>query len=438
MNRIVRLLGVSSLGLGLLTMNTAWGDDGALPRGKSPAPGQKLAIPEPVQVAEAPDCLNYLANPEAGEMLFSQDGKSVYFLSRQPGETGPEGKAFLYEADFESLRSKRIVSLKIGDNAALVGHGLPLEAITLLDFSKARIGCGEGVTAGIGIKWIGKQKIIKSYPQGSYKIVPSERAPVVADMDQKNIKMLDLNTFQKRTITSFPENFFPLYLRTVPLQLTGFKPEQNELVRYEGQDPEPTAVLKLKKGMRLVQDLDQFGIVTSSDDGKVLQVKQIKGWSGDAFRGIDIRLPEGFSADRVGVQIDFRSGLCLVQGANQAIKRELRQLMVHNGAKGQTDRLLKAPEGQYFGQAVFAQKGRKILMLSRSLQDDSVQSLRVGDPISGEWRDVVIARDAEKSGEKPDEKEKEKEKSATDKVEKEKDKEKEVEKPVRAEKKLPD
>lgn len=427
MIRIVRLLFVPVLGF---MMNQAQGDDGALPRGKSPAPGHKGSAPEtaaPAPTTEAADCLNYIGNPESGEIFFAQDGKLLYFLSRQAGETGPEGKAFLYEVDLDGLRSKRIVSLKIGDNPALVGHGQPLEAVTVLDFHKSRIGCGEGSTAGIGIKWIGKQKIIKSYPQGNYKLVVSDKGPTVADMDQNNIKLLDLNTFQKRTLTSFPAKFFPLYLRNAPIQLIGFKPEQNELVRFDDHDPEPSAVLKLKKGMRLVQDQEQFGIVTSGEGGKVLQVKQIKGWSGDAFRGIDIRLPEGMLADRVGVNINFQSGMCLVQGANQALRRELRQILIYNGAKGQNDRVLKAPDGQYFSQAVFAQKGRKIVILARSLQDEGIQSLRVGDVMTGEWREMPIVREAEKSGEK-----------APAEVPAEKTIEKEVEKPASTGKKLPD
>jgi hypothetical protein len=408
-----------------MTTLKAQGDDGALPRGKTPAPGQKSSAPEaaaPAAVApETVDCMSYIANPESGELFFAQEGKVVYFLSRQSGEVAPEGKGFLYEVDIESLRSKRIVSLKIGDNAALVGHGQPLEAMTVLDFHKARVGCGEGATAGIGIKWIGKQKIIKSYPQSRYKIVPSDKGPIVADMEQNNIKILDLNTFQKRTMTTFPAKFQPLFLRNVPLQLIGFKPEQDELVRLDDHDPEPSAVLKLKKGMRLVQDQDQFGIVTSGDAGKVLQVKQIKGWSGDAFRGIDIRLPDGVLADRVGVNVDFRTGICLVQGANPDLRREMRQLLIYNSAKGQMDKILKAPEGQYFSQAVFGQRGRKIVVLSRSLQDDSVQSVRVGDAATGEWRELPIVRDAEKSGEKASVEapaEKPSEKPAPDKMEK--------------------
>jgi len=402
MNRIVRLLFIPAFGW--MPMLKAQGDDGALPRGKTPAPGQKTSLPEvaaPVAVApETADCMSYIANPESGELYFTQDGKVVYFLSRQSGEATPDGKGFLYEVDVDTLRQRRIVSLKVGDNAALVGHGQPLEAMTVLDFHKARIGCGEGATAGIGIKWIGKQKIIKSYPQGSYKIVASDKGPIVADMDAKNIKLLDLNTFQKRTLTTFPDKFYPLFLRNVPLQLIGFKPEQDELVRLDDHDPEPSAVLKLKKGMRIVQDQDQFGIVTSGDAGRVLQVKQIKGWSGDAFRGIDIRLPDGVLADRVGVQVDFRTGICLVQGANQDLRREMRQLLIYNSAKGQMDKPLKAPEGQYFSQALFGQKGRKIVFLSRSLQDDSVQSVRVGDVATGEWRELPLVRDGDKAGEK--------------------------------------
>ncbi|HET9241007.1 MAG TPA: hypothetical protein VFO10_27320 [Oligoflexus sp.] len=424
MNWTVRLLCVPVLGW--MTMLKAESDDGALPRGKTPAPGHKPPVSEAAGPAaatpEPADCTSYIANPESGELYFAQDGKLVYFLSRQAGETAPEGKGFLYEVDLENLRSKRIVSLKIGDNAALVGHGQPLEAMTVLDFHRARVGCGEGSSAGIGIKWIGKQKIIKSYPQGSYKIVASDKGPIVADMELSNIKLLDLNTFQKRTLTSFPARFYPLFLRSAPLQLIGFKPEQDELVRLDDHDPEPSAVLKLKKGMRLVQDQDQFGIVTSGDAGRILQVKQIKGWSGDAFRGIDIRLPDGVLADRVGVNVDFRTGICLVQGANPDLRREMRQVLIYNSAKGQMDKILKAPEGQYFSQAVFGQRGRKIVVLSRSLLDDGVQSIRVGDAATGEWRELPIVRDGEKSGEKAStvevSAEKPTEKPAPEKVEK--------------------
>jgi hypothetical protein len=404
MNWMVRLALLAALGW--FAKDQVWADDGALPRGKTPAPGQKLIVPEVPAPVELADCASYIANVESGELLFTQDGKFVYFLSRQTRETGSEGKSYLYEADLENFRSKRIVSLRTGENASLVGHGQPLEAITVLDFYKARVGCGEGLSSGIGIKWIGKQKIIKSYPQGNYKIVLTDQGAVVADMDQRKIKMVDLTSFQKRTLASFGEKFFPLYVKTSPLQLTGFKPEQNELVRYEDQEAEPSAILKLKKGMRLLQDKDQFGIITSDEGGKVLQIKQIKGWSGEVFRGIDVRLPEGFLADRVGVQIDFRSGISLVQGANKALKKELKQVLVYNGLKAQVDRLLKAPEGQYFSQAVITPKARKILVLSRNLADESAHTLRLGDMTTGEWREIGIMSEpaVEKAAEKPEEK----------------------------------
>ncbi len=375
------------------TSYPAIGDDGVLPRGKTPAPGHKMVVPETASAIEPLDCASYIANANSGEIHFTQDGKFAYFLSRQTGELGQEGKAFLYEADLENFRSKRIVSLRAGENASLIGHGQPLEAMTVMDFHKNRAGCGEGVSAGVGIKWIGQQKIIKSYPLGNYKIVPTDTAPVLADLDQRNIKIIDLSTFQKRTLVSFADKVIPLFVKNSPLQLTGFRTEQNELVRYDAQESEPSAVLRLKKSMRIVQEGELFGIVTGAEDGKVLQIKQIKGWSGDSFRGIDIKLPEGFLADRVSVQIDFRSGLCLVAGANPALKRDLRQVLLYNGAKSQVDRLLKAPEGQYFSQAVFVQKNRKVLILSRSLQDESVQSLRIGDMGSGDWREIAVIRE---------------------------------------------
>jgi hypothetical protein len=192
--------------------------------------------------------------------------------------------------------------------------------------------------------------------------------------------------------------------------------------------------------MRLVQDLDQFGIVTSGNGGKILQVKQIKGWSGNAFRSIDISLPEGFSADRLGVSLDFNSGLGLVQGANQAFRRELRQLLIHSAVKGQTDRVLKAPKAQYFSQAVFAQKGRKIVVLSRSLQDDSAQVLSIGDVSSGAWRDLPVNHEAEKAQPEKAASEKTVDKTATDhSLAREADQDKvpeKLEKPAHTEKKL--
>ncbi|MCX6129931.1 MAG: hypothetical protein NTX25_12830, partial [Proteobacteria bacterium] len=227
----------------------------------------------------------------------------------------------------------------------------------------------------------------------SYKIVPSDQGQLLADMDQRIIKALDLNTYQKRSIASFYEKELPLYLKVTPLQVLAFRPEQRELVRYEAQSSEPVASLKLKSGMRLVQQDGLFGIVTASEDGKTLQVKQIKGWSGDVFRGIDIKLPEDFQADRVGVAADFGSGLCLVFGGNSNIRRKLRQILVVNGSKEQSTQLIKAPEAQYFSQVLLTPESHKILILSRGLQDESVKTLRLGDPVTGEWKELAINYD---------------------------------------------
>jgi|GEM_PF-3665849 hypothetical protein len=367
---------------------SALANDGVLPRGRAEAPGKKLAPPPP-ETSPVFDCTQILSNPESGELYFTADGLKLYFLSHD-SQALAEGKTFLYEVDLANFRYKRIVSLKTGEAPALVGHGNPLEAITVFDFRKGRPACGEGLSAGIGIKWTGNRKIIKSYPPAGYKIIPSDQGLQVAEMDTRTVKQLDMQSYQKRTVTLFNAKVIPLFLRVQPLQLFAFQTEQDELQRFDDASGEAKAVLKLKKGMKLLQQGEQFGTIATDETGKTLMIKQIKGWSGQAFRGYDLKLPDPWMADRASVQIDFRSGTVAVQGNQKVQRRELQQVLIYEAVKEQLERTLKAPEGQYFSHTQFSPTGKHLVVLARDLAHEMVQSLRVLQVGEGEWRELPL------------------------------------------------
>ncbi len=368
-----------------VTSAFAESSDGALPRGNSDASNKKLI--QPLSKGETIECLSYHAAPFTSDLLLSGENGKAYFVSREKSETSASSKAFLYEVDVTTNKYKRIVSLRANEASALVGHGEPFAAISVFDFKQ---GCGEGVSAGIGLKWVGEQKIIKSFPSARYKIVPSDQGVQVADLDQRTIKSLDVQSFQKRSVGNFPSQVIPLFIKLNPPILYGFSPELAELQRFEEHESMPKAVLKLKKGMRLVQQNELFAVINPGDDPRVLQLKLVKGWSGDLFKNYEFQLPEKWSFEESGTLLDFATGTIMVFPAKNQDKREKRQVITYSLSKPEVEKVITADKGQYFSQIGILPRSSKLLILSRGLSDDVVQSIKIGDLEKGEWRDIII------------------------------------------------
>ena len=377
---------VALLLLGIYTRSAqADTGDGALPRGTSDGLSKKLM--QPLSKEPENECLSYHAAPQMSNLLFSRDGKKAYFISREKTDTNSSGKSFLYEIDMGSYKFKRIVSLRASESSALIGHGDPIEAISVFDFKQ---GCGEGVSAGIGLKWVGEQKIIKSFASAHYKVVPSDDGMQIADLDQKSIKSLDVHSFQKRSISNFPAKVVPLFLKQNPPVLFAFSPELLELQRFEEHASDPKAVLKLKKGMRLVQQNELFAVISAGEKPRSVQLRAVKGWSGDLAKNFEFQLPEPWTYEKTGALLDFVSGSLIVFGANGQDRRALRQILLISVSKSSVEKVINAGVGQYFSQIALDPRGHQLLVLSRSLADDVVQSLKIGDIEQGDWRDVAL------------------------------------------------
>jgi hypothetical protein len=339
----------------------------AAPAPKPAGNPQKAKTEAPPPVApiaavnrDVPDCLTYLGTPLDGGMV-ERDSK-LYFISPKLPSDQAGGSTYLIEADLIAGKAKRIAGFKGGDSASLIEHGRSLDAISILDFSAMRPDCGEGTASGTAIKWLDR-KVLPSFGMGKYAFVIGEEAGHLADMDKGLVQDIDLVSKQKRTLNSFEAGARPLFIKTTPpVAIYTYNPKSRELSKYVNLKKVPELTLKLKEGMKLLQERDQFGIMQIKDNDHVVQISHIQGWSGKNFKTFDINLPNGILASKLSVQISFQSSQVLLFGKDEDARKSLRQVLYYKGKD--LTKTFKAPDGMYFSSARFSKDHNGIFTVS--------------------------------------------------------------------------
>lgn len=291
-----------------------------------------------------------------------QRDKKLYYVSAKLPDDQANGTAYLVETDLEAEKSKRLAGFRGGKSAALLEHGRSLEAISILDFSGGRPDCGEGRTAATAIKWT-DQKVLPSFASGSYGYIEGDKVGHLANLETGLIQDIDLLSRQKRTLDSFAAGSRPLYVKaSPPIALYTYNPKARELSKFVNNKKVADATLRLKEGMRLLQEGDKFGIMQIKNGDKTLQISQIKDWSGHDFRGFDINLPSGIAASSLAARINFANSQVLLFGKDEAARKSLGQVLFYTGKE--LTKTYKAPEGSYFSSVRFGHEHGIIMLLS--------------------------------------------------------------------------
>ena len=172
-----------------------YGEEGALPRGKDSGPGVKYKV----STFEDPDgdCHTYMSNPEQGYISFNPFSKKAFFIGLESGTDKKKASSFVLELDLETLTVKKRIQLKVKSTASLVAHREPTEAVTIFNFKKATFACGQGESAGVGVRWSGKQGVIKTFQRERYKIISASSGQEILDRNDYVVRIFDLKTFAK-------------------------------------------------------------------------------------------------------------------------------------------------------------------------------------------------------------------------------------------------
>ena len=324
---------------------------------------QAPQVPPPSR--ELPECQNYLATPIDGSVL--QIGTKLYYVSpKLPGDKTP-GTLYLVETDLEAGRSKRLASFRGSKSASLLAHGKTADAISVIDFSGGRPECGEGKTSATAIKW-SEQKVLPSFAAGHYGYVEGDGTGYLADLDKGLVQDIDLSSGQKRTLETFEAGVRPLFIKaSPPVAVYNYNPRTRELSRFSNNNKAPDSTLRLKEGMRLIQQGHGFGIQQIKNGGKTLQISIIKDWSGNEFRSFDLNLPPGFSPNLLATRIIFDKAQVLLFGKDEAARKSLRQVLFYTGKD--LTRIFKAPDGAFFSSARFSREDVVILQVADSATD---------------------------------------------------------------------
>ena len=355
------------ISLGLITFH-AFADEGALPRGKSSGPGIKYKISE----AKDPDgnCYSYLLNPDQGSIAFNPFAKTAYFIARDKGD-GADVKSYVLELNLEKKEVKKKIILKVKDSASIVAHRDPTKAVTILDFKKSTFGCGQGRSAGVGVRWGGQQGVIQTFPAGHYKILRASTGQEVLARADQTVSLFDIDSKQRRVIASLPKPGLPLFLDLNKKESIHFvADEKPALKRFDLEKMKLVGELRLAKTMRLVQQGNRFAVGTIDSKKGEFRVKLLKKWSGTDTQ--ILRFPTKMRPlSKARLSVDFDYGIGLVSAMHREVGREWRHAEIINGNNGRLIRTIKAPPGEYIASLEHFPFSHWAIVITKSIGTDS-------------------------------------------------------------------
>lgn len=375
--------------VGLALSIPAWAqDNGALPRGKSPGPGIDYKVES--QVDLDPSCFSYHYNPEDGQFLFTPDGLKLLWVAKDQRKKDASQSSYLVELDLISMKFKKIFGLKAEDQVLIVGHGKPLHGISAFEFARSTHGCGQGYSAGIGIMWGEENRVIQSFPDSYYKLLPSDRGLLIADRKEHTLRGIDLKSGQRMSTEALPKSGIPLYLDDKKNELFIFENDgAGILKKLHWPSLRALAKLKLGEGMKLVQQRERFAVARLVGNN-VLDIKRIDGWAGVGFESYQLELKAPFEAKKSRVLLDFNSGIAAVLGESRVVRRDWRDLLVYDARKKRQLARVKAPEDSYIAAAALDPKGRFFVFLTRKLADESLAAVSLYRIESRKWEPLHL------------------------------------------------
>lgn len=386
------LLLVSTLLVAVITNGSAFANrEGVLPRGKSQGPGVQYKIRKSPDID--PSCYSYHHNPEDGFFYFSPSGDQLYWIAREKDLPDSHlSQSYLVELQLSDMRIRKVIGLKAADDVELVGHGNPLAGISLFDFTKSTHGCGQGTSAGVGIKWGSKNQIMQSFAESYYKFVPSDQGTLVADRMSQLLRGFDVSSSQSLPPRALPKEGVPLYVDQLNSHVYTYLPQGfGILQRHDLANGKVLAQLKLTEGMKLLNQGRRFAVVTSSTkDDLRLEIRRIDGWSGTGYEAMELPLASPFQASRSRVILDMTSGLATVVGESPVLRREWRHAMVVDARNQKPLGQLKAPDGTYVAGALLDPKSRFFIFVTRFLEDESLATISLFRIKTRKWEQLHL------------------------------------------------
>lgn len=382
----------SCLFLALFVSSLASGQEGALPRGdKGKTPGRGLVVKEKVSPSS---CQNIFASQENGDALFSKvDGDTYFVLARTPRkvkDSAAKDSYYLLSIDLKSLTDKPLAKLDLLASTALIPHGNPESGFSFLGFQN-ETACMRGHAKADGFI-LGKEGIRSSFSDRDYFVVPTSRGRTVADMKEKAVKELDLETMQKRNLAKFKAHDVPLFYDYEKRQLTVWNGEEpGAVVRYDGITGKVEGMMKLVKGFRLLQEGGWFGVVSHEAASSTWIIQEVQKWSGDAHKKYVIPLPKEVSFEDMQVRMHFVSKHAVLWGRDKAVQHRSRKAWIFDyGNKMFSDVVVPGKKTQYISGVDISNNGNQVVMLVKEISDDSLAGILVFDFMTHKTLPVTI------------------------------------------------
>lgn len=342
-----------------------------LPRGDSLGPGRKYLVSK----GEG-DCHTYHLNPYHSKIVYDEKNDFFYFVAY---DSEKNGKPFfnLYEGSLSRLKVKTLARVSFEASGALMVHGHPVRATTLIQRWNQEQGCGQGSSRGISIRWGGNRKLVQSFSKLTYKLLPSNLGSLLYDIKEQALFDFDFISMKPKKIASLQTEHMPLFVDFANKSLIAHtKTGLGAILKYDMSTKKLVSRLNLGSGMKVIQQGGLIAIAKYQVSEQKIVVHRIKGWSGDYSESWSYPATS-LTFDEARVEIDFHTGLAFISSNALNVPAERTHIDVIDGVKSRTLITVKAQSKAFFDSSALSPNSRHFVALELSKRDLSFKGVTI-------------------------------------------------------------
>ncbi|MBF0440799.1 MAG: hypothetical protein HQK54_02730 [Oligoflexales bacterium] len=374
-----------------------------LPKGNAIlAPGEKYnpkAKKQKKEQESSANCPFAFRDSSPSESVLSRDGNTLFVLIRDKGDNkaGKNEKQALLMVDLISGKYIKRASMTLLKRTVMVSHGDPVYGISFMAFNNgANNYCLMGNAEGVGISFENKQKLAKTYPLSSYKVLYTPYGKVVADLKLGIIKLIDIVSLQSKVDAEFNKSEAPVYFDSINRTMITFGEKSFDVLKiYNKNFTSPIRQLKVSREYRIVQDNEQFLLLKPEKSGNSLSVNITEfGVNTDKSDRVDVwynlKFPAKYRFDLINFKAIIDKNI-LIAHSNISVKESyLDRGAIYDYKTSAKISEIDIPQKQQVSEVIISSDRTEAVFLIRQQDTDDLLSIKIFTFSDSRWKDFPI------------------------------------------------
>jgi len=392
----------------------AWAAEpsGKLPRGAPPPEApitiEDLAddlknIPKSVDV---PFCQDYGASPFWDPVAYYAE--EFYYLARVANnEKNSRFNYNMYRIHQDEKKQdvvQKLFSVVGTETMVLLSHGSPARGFSVVSLHTPSVGCGLGFGSGVSIPLLPaatsenekqRRKPRQTIKNNRYKVVDATFGRQLFEVENNQLKEIDVESFQQRIMLRLKAGELPLYHDVGRKRLFVYYADERgkvALIKYVSLTKRNEDEIALRKGMRILQQDGKFGILETDTKTNTLKVLEKAVWSGAIVKDAEfpVPLPAKFPVGEAGLNLHFDANLAVIFGNSLTARTTWKEVYVYDYSIPLLLTQLNLARDEVLEAVTIDPAGKFIYFATVGVDSRLHRALRKFDVVTKKWAEIRL------------------------------------------------